>query len=117
MAAKPRTIDDYLATVDREKRTALEQLRRAIAAAVPDAEECIRHNVPTFCLDGKMLISFGAAARHCALYAGSRSIAAHQDELAPYDTSKGTIRFQADRPLPAALVRKLVETGVARRRG
>jgi uncharacterized protein YdhG (YjbR/CyaY superfamily) len=117
MTEKPRTIDEYLARVDVEKRAALDDLRRAIAAAAPDAAECISYDLPAFRLDGKMLVSFGAAANHCAFYTGAAPIAAHRDELTRYDTSKGTIRFQADRPLPAALVRKLVTTRVAQHRG
>ncbi len=58
-------------------------------------------------------MAFGAAANHCAFYPGAFPIEAHKDELKAYDTSKGTIRFQADSPLPAALVRKLVKTRIA----
>ena len=58
-------------------------------------------------------MAFGAAANHCAFYAGSFPMKAHKDELKAYDTSKGTIRFQADSPLPATLVRKLVKTRTA----
>ena len=58
-------------------------------------------------------IAFGAAANHCAFYPGSRPVEAHKDELEAYDTSKGTISFQADSPLPVTLVRKLVKTRIA----
>ena len=58
-------------------------------------------------------MSFGAAANHCAFYPGAYPVEAHQDEVKAYDTSKGTIRFQADSPLPATLVRKLVKTRIA----
>ena len=115
MRAKPANVDEYLAPLSADKRAALEKLRRAIKSAVPNAEECISYNIPTYRLDGKMLLSFGAAANHCALYAGAHPIKAHEAELAGYDTSKGTIRFQPDDPLPDALVRKLVKTRVAER--
>jgi len=62
-------------------------------------------------------VSFGAAAKHCAFYPGAHPLKAHQDELKAYDASKGTIRFPADRPLPAALVRKLVKTRIAEHGG
>jgi len=111
--AKPQTIDEYLAPLSNEKRAALEKLRRAIKSAAPKAEECISYQIPAFRLGGRMLVAFGAAANHCAFYPGSFPVKAHKDELKAYDTSKGTIRFQADSPLPATLVRKLVKTRIA----
>jgi uncharacterized protein YdhG (YjbR/CyaY superfamily) len=69
--------------------------------------------MPAFRLNG-MLVGFGATASHCAFYPMSAStVAAHKAELKNYDTSKGTIRFQPDKPLPAALVRKLVKARIA----
>ncbi len=108
-----KTIDEYLAAVSADKRAALEKLRRNIRAAAPRAEECISYQVPAFRLGGRMLVAFGAAAKHCAFYPGAFPVEAHKDELKAYDTSKGTIRFQADKPLPAALVRKLVKARIA----
>jgi uncharacterized protein YdhG (YjbR/CyaY superfamily) len=113
MSAKPKTIDEYLAPLSNEKRTALEKLRRAIKSAAPKAEECISYSIPAFRLRGRLLVAFGAAANHCAFYPGAFPVEAHKDELTAYDTSKGTIRFQADNPLPAMLVRKLVKTRIA----
>ncbi len=113
MSRKPRTIDEYLAPLSDEKRAALQKLRRAIKSVVPEAEECISYQIPAFRLRGRMLVAFGAAANHCAFYPGAYPIRAHKNDLKTYDTSKGTIRFQADRPLPAALVRKLVKARVA----
>ena len=118
MAGKPKTIDEYLAALSDDKRAALEKLRKAIRAAAPKAEECISYRLPAFRLDGKMLVAFGAAANHCAFYPMSGStVAAHKDELEDYDTSKGTIRFPADHPLPAALVRMLVKARIAENNG
>ena len=113
MAGKPQTIDEYLAPLSAEKRAALEKLRRAIKSAAPKAEECISYRIPAFRLDGRMLVAFGAAANHCAFYPGASPVKAHKDQLKAYDTSKGTIRFRADNPLPATLVRKLVKTRIA----
>ena len=110
---KPKTPDDYLAAVSDDKRAALETLRKTIKAAVPAAEECISYQLPAFRLKGKLLVAYGAAANHCAFYPGS-VIEALKDELKDYDTSKGTIRFPAARPLPPALVRKLVKLRIAR---
>src|SRR5216683_3901950 len=111
---KPRTIDEYLAAVSDDKRAALEKLRKTIRAAVPKAEECISYGLAAFRLDGKPLVAFGATANHCAFFPMSSStVAAHKDELEDFETSKGTIRFQADKPLPVALVRKLVRARIA----
>src|SRR5712691_2588472 len=115
MKTKPQTIDEYLAPLSKEKRAALEKLRRAIKSAAPKAEECISYQIPTFRLGGRMLVSFGAWANHCAFYPGALPVEAHKDELKAYDTSKGSIRFEANRPLPASLVRKLVKTRIAER--
>lgn len=114
-SGKPRakTVDDFLATLSDEKRAALMKLRNTIKAAVPDAEERISYGIPAFRLGGKFFVGFGASARHCAFYPGALPIATHERELKNYDTSKGTIRFQPEKPLPAALVRKLVKTRLA----
>ncbi len=113
MAAKPKTIDEYLAALSEDKRAALEKLRKTIRASAPKAEECISYQLAAFRQNG-MLVAFGATANHCAFYLMSSStVAAHQDELEDYDTSKGTIRFPADKPLPVALVRKLVKARIA----
>ena len=113
MSDKLQTIDGYLAPLAGDKRAALEKLRKDICAAAPGAEECISYGIPAFRLGGKMLVGFGAAANHCAFYPGSHPIEAHRKELAAYDTSKGTIRFPPNRPLPATLVRKLMKTRIA----
>lgn len=115
LSAKPRNIDEYLRPLSGEKRAALEKLRRDIRAAASGAEEVISYGIPAFRLGGRLLVGFGAAAKHCAFYPGSHPIEAHRKELAAYDTSKGTIRFPANRPLPATLVRKLVKTRIAER--
>jgi uncharacterized protein YdhG (YjbR/CyaY superfamily) len=109
----PKTVDAYLARLSTEKRTALEKLRRAIKAAAPKAEECISYRIPAFRMNGKMLVAYAAAAKHCAFYAGAHPVRVHKSELKAYDTNKGTVRFQVDDPLPAALVRKLVKTRIA----
>jgi len=114
MPRKPTTIDEYLAGVTADQRAALEKVRKAVRAAAPKAEEGISYGLAAFRLDGKPLVAFGASASHCAFYPmSSTTVAAHADDLAGYETSKGTIRFPADRPLPAALVRKLVKARIA----
>jgi uncharacterized protein YdhG (YjbR/CyaY superfamily) len=114
MKGKPRTIDQYLGTLPEDQRRALSKVRQAIRAAAPHAEECISYSLPAFRLDGKLLVGFGASRSHCAFYPMSgTTVAAHKDDLEGYETSKGTIRFSADEPLPAALIRRLVRTRIA----
>jgi uncharacterized protein YdhG (YjbR/CyaY superfamily) len=108
---KPQTHDDYLSAVSPDKRAALGKLRKAIRAAIPKAEECISYGIPAFRLNGKFLIAYGVAANHCAFYPGS-IVQFLKNELAEYDTSKGTIRFPADKPLPVSLVRKMIRLRV-----
>ncbi|HEX5075678.1 MAG TPA: DUF1801 domain-containing protein [Gemmatimonadaceae bacterium] len=108
----PATIDEYLARVSPDKRAALEQLRATIRAVVPTAEECISYQMPAFRHEGRVLVYFAAAANHCAFYPGGM-VNDFKDELEAYETSKGTIRFQPERPLPASLVRKIVKARVA----
>jgi uncharacterized protein YdhG (YjbR/CyaY superfamily) len=80
MAGKPETIDEYLAAVSPDKRSALEKLRRAIRAAAPKAEECISYQLPAYRQNG-MLVGFGATAKHCTFYLMSgTTVAAHKDE-------------------------------------
>ena len=112
MANKPRTIDEYLVGLSDDKQAALEKLRKDIRAVAPRAEECISYGLPAFRLGGKLLVWFGASAKHCALYPGGAAVEAHRADLAGYDTSKGTVRFQPNDGLPAQLVRKLVKSRI-----
>ena len=111
--SRATTIDEYLAALPDDKRAALQRLRKTIRAAVPKAEECISYMMPGFRLDGKMLCWIGAAKNHCAFYP-TGIVDDFKRELKGYDVSKGTIRFPPDKPLPAALVRKLMKARIAR---
>lgn len=113
MAKKNKTVDEYLATVNPDQRSALQRLRKTIQAAVPKAEECISYGIPAFRLNGKFLVGLGAATKHCSFYPGA-VVATLGVDLKGYDISKGTIRFQPDKPLPSALVRRLVKARVSR---
>ena len=108
----PKTFDGYLAALSAPQRAALEKLRKTIRSAAPKAEECISYGVPAFRLNGKFLVALAAVANHCSFFPGS-ALQALKVDLKGYDTGKGTIRFQPDRPLPAALVRKLVKARIA----
>ncbi len=114
---KPATHDEYLAALTADQRNSLEGIRSAIQAAAPDAVECISYQIPGYRYNGKLLVFYGAAAKHCALYAvTSTVISSLQDDLAAYETGgKGTLRFAPDKPMPAALVRKIVQAMIAER--
>ena len=107
-------VEAFLTTQAEEARRALQHLRATIAAAAPEAVEGIGYGVPAFKYRGRPLVSFGAARSHCAFYVQSPAVMdAHKDELAGYDTSKGTIRFAPDKPLPDELVTRLVRARMA----
>jgi uncharacterized protein YdhG (YjbR/CyaY superfamily) len=111
---KPRTMDEYLAGVSADQRVALEKLRKIIHTVAPEAEECISYGLPAFRLNGRPLVAFGAWANHCAFYPMSSAVVkTFQDQLTDFETSKGTIRFSTDKPLPAAMVKKMVKARIA----
>jgi len=107
-------IDRVLAALPDETRSALQRLRLTIAEAAPEAVEAIAYGVPAFRYRGRPLVSFGAGRNQCAFYVQSPAVmAAHAEELAGYDTSKGTVRFSPGAGLPAPLVTRLVRARMA----
>ncbi len=107
----------YLAEQPKVVRAALELLRKRIRAAVRGADEVISYQVPTFRYHGG-LVAYAAHPEHCSLYIMSHAtMAKHAADLEGYDTSGVTIRFQPDRPFPAALVKKLVKTRIEENTG
>jgi uncharacterized protein YdhG (YjbR/CyaY superfamily) len=107
------SIDEYLAGLPDDKRAALERLRQEIHAAAPDAVEAISYGMPAFKLDGRYFAGFSATKRHCSFYTGRAPVDALSAELAGYRLWKGTINFPPDRPLPSALVTRLVQLRLA----
>ncbi len=109
---RAQTIDDYLAAVPKGARSALEKLRRTIQAAAPEATEIVSYQIPTYKHHGP-LVAFAAFKDHCGFYIMSPKVMrSHAAELKGYDLAKATIRFPASKPLPAALVTKLVRARV-----
>ncbi len=106
---RTKTVDEYLAAAPKDKRAALMKLRKTIRAAAPKATEGIGYGIVGFKHNGKPLVYVGYAKDHCALY----GLDTHAAELKPYDVSKGTIRFPADKPLPDRLVTKMVKARIA----
>jgi uncharacterized protein YdhG (YjbR/CyaY superfamily) len=113
VSSKFNSIDEFLATLGEEKLIALEKLRQQIKKIAPQAEEYFYYQLPAFRLNGKRLVAFGAATNHCSLYPLSAAVVKGlADDLKNYDTSPGTIRFPANKPLPFALVRKIVKARI-----
>jgi uncharacterized protein YdhG (YjbR/CyaY superfamily) len=111
---KPKTVDEYLASVNADHRDALKKIRQAIRAVAPKAEECISYGIPAFRLNGRSLVFFGAWANHCAFYPGSSlTLKKFRNEVRDFQTSKGTLRFSPGKPVPTALVKKLVKARIA----
>jgi len=106
-----RNVDEYLAGVPKEVRTTLEKLRKTIKAAAPMASEGISYQMPMYKHHG-MVVGFAAFKNHCSIFPGAAVMDAYKEELKPYDTSKGTIRFPANKPRPATLVKKLVRARI-----
>ncbi len=106
------TVDDYLASIPAKDREVLEQLRRAIREAAPEARETISHGVPTFLQNGP-LVHFAAFRDHDSLIVASRAVVERfRDDLEGYSVSGTTVRFRADRPLPADLIARIVRARV-----
>lgn len=113
----PKTVDEYLAGVPEPARSTLQTMRATIRSVVPaEAIEAISYRIPAFKYKG-LLLWYAAFANHCSLFPGSSIIAAFKSELKGYTVSKGTIRFPLDRPLPAALLKKLVKARLAEKEG
>ena len=102
----PANTDAYLATLPADQCEALQTLRRQILAAAPGSTECISYGMPAVRLNG-VLVWFAAAKAHCALYPGGQ-VEAFADRLTGYQTSKGAIRFQPEKPLPPELIADIV---------
>ena len=107
-------VDAYLQGVPEPQRSTLAQVRAALEALLPDAEQMITYGSPTFKVGGKGVAGFAAFARHCSYLPMSGSVtAALADELAEYETSKGSVKFPVDEPLPEPILRALVDTRLA----
>jgi uncharacterized protein YdhG (YjbR/CyaY superfamily) len=110
----PKAVDEYLARVSEPARSTLIKVRAAIRSAVPpEATEAIGYRIPMFHYKGA-LVAYAAFSHHCSLFPMSLAVmAAFKNELKGFSASKGTIRFPVDKPLPAALVKKLVKARLA----
>jgi uncharacterized protein YdhG (YjbR/CyaY superfamily) len=107
----PNEIDRYLAGLDEPQRSTLEALRKSIIEVVPGAEQCISYGMPAFKVQGKTVAGFAAFKNHLSYLPHSGSVLATlPDDVAPYETSKGSLKFAINNPLPKRLVKKLIHT-------
>ena len=111
--ATPKSVDEYMAEVPEPQRAALEKLRAQIAAAAPGAVETISYQMPAFKLEGRFLVSFAAFRDHCSLFPASNQVMEEMgEELEPFFSGKGTLRFTPGKPIPARLVTKIVKARI-----
>jgi uncharacterized protein YdhG (YjbR/CyaY superfamily) len=111
---KPTTIDEYLAAVPAAQRKALNQLRKTIRTIIPKAEECISYSMPAFRVAGGIVGGFAARGHGCSYYPFSGStLGTLKGDLADYSQTKSALHFTPEKPLPVALVRKLIRTRLA----
>jgi len=104
-------VDRYLEGLEEPKRGTLEALRRSILEVVPEAEQAISYGTPAFKVEGKTVAGFAAFKHHLSYLPHSGSVLTSlADDVADYETSKGSLRFPVDKPLPRQLVKKLVRT-------
>jgi uncharacterized protein YdhG (YjbR/CyaY superfamily) len=112
-SAAPKTVDEYFAAVPEPARSALHQIREAIRSVVPpEATEIISYKIPAF-RHKKVLAWYAAFANHCSLFPTAALIAAFKNELKDFSTSKGTIHFPLNKPMPVELIKKMVRARVA----
>jgi uncharacterized protein YdhG (YjbR/CyaY superfamily) len=111
--AAPKNIDDYLAAVPEPARGTLQKVRAAIRSTVPPGTtETISYKIPAFKRE-EIIIWFAAFANHCSIFPTARVIEQFNNDLKPFTISKGTIQFPTDKPLPAALIKKMVKARLA----
>ena len=104
----PKNIDEYIAGFPQEVQEILEKVRMTIREAAPDAEETINYQIPTFTLNGN-LVHFAAFKKHIGFYPTPTGIEKFKRELAVYEGAKGSVKFPLDKPIPFALISRIVK--------
>jgi uncharacterized protein YdhG (YjbR/CyaY superfamily) len=106
---KTKSIDEYISNFPAEVQERLEAIRQTIRKAAPDAEETIGYGIPTYKLNGKNLVHFGGFKNHIGFYPTPDGIAEFEKDLSKYKGAKGSVQFPLDKPLPSALITKIVK--------
>jgi uncharacterized protein YdhG (YjbR/CyaY superfamily) len=104
-----KTVDEYIANHPKEVQIKLKKIQDIIKKVAPDSQEIISYNMPAYKIHGRILLYFAVHTEHIGLYAMPSAIVHYKKELIGYETSKGTIKFPKDKPIPYDLVRKIVK--------
>lgn len=104
-----KTIDEFIGNYPADVQDILQKIRQTIAAVAPDAKEKISYGIPTFTLNGKNLVHFSAYTSHIGFYPGAAPIKEFEKELVDYKTSKGTVQFPLDKPIPYDLIKTITK--------
>jgi uncharacterized protein YdhG (YjbR/CyaY superfamily) len=106
MAEKFTTVDEYIGSFPVDVQEALDEIRRTIRRAIPDAEEKISYQIPTFTQHGRNVVHFAGWKHHLSVYPVPAGDETFQEEVAPYRAGKGTLRFPLDQPIPYGLIER-----------
>ncbi len=109
LRSQVKNVDEYIAQFPEKVRIVLEQIRRVIRESAPGAEETMSYGIPTFDLNGRHLVHFAAYKNHFGFYPTSSGIEAFKRELSSFRTSRGTVQFPLDKPIPFDLVKKITK--------
>ncbi len=104
------TVDEYIGGFPEKTQVILEKVRKTIQEVLPDAEERISYGIPTYTTKAGNVVHFGGYPGHIGFYPGPPSVSAFKEALAGYKTSKGTVQFQLDEPIPYDLIKKITQT-------
>jgi uncharacterized protein YdhG (YjbR/CyaY superfamily) len=115
MNTKHNNIDEYIADFPEDIQKKLQQVRKAIRKAAPEAEEAISYAMPTFKLNGN-LVHFAGYKNHIGFYPAPQGIEAFQEELSKYKGAKGSVQFPLDQPMPLDLIKRIVEYRVEKQK-
>jgi len=117
MGAPAKTVHEYIDSAPEPGRAALKKMRATIRSVLPrEATEVISYKMPAF-KHGKVLVWYAAFKDHCSLFPTAAAMEACKEELAGYTTSKGTVRFETDKALPIALIKRLVKVRLQQSEG
>jgi uncharacterized protein YdhG (YjbR/CyaY superfamily) len=111
------TIDDYIGSFPDGVQVVLDEVRRRIRGVLPDAEEAIRYDIPTFRVDGRSIVHFAGWKQHISVYPVPAGDEAFQREIQPYRSGRGTLKFPLDRPIPYDLIERVASRCLRRPTG